>query len=434
MQDAKRNAAFLLAVLLAAGTQTANAAEDYSGTLPSDYVGTLTMWGWDDVYYKCITDAFRKKYPNVTFEYTPMVNTDAFQKYQTAIVAGTELPDVGWAVIESRAKIFELDMWEDLSAEPYNFDIDDCFPYLHKNLVNSKGEVCGIEQCVCPAGLAYRCDLAEKYLGTDDPDELAAMFPTWEAFIEKGEEVYEKSGGTVYMMRGSAEVMNIVREQGGIAWVEENTIQATKALKRSLELAVQFRDHHVCDDLEIWSTRWQESLGGDQHIFVGCATWMIPFRIVPNDQMGESLGHWRLMHIPEGNISWGGTTLGITRTCKDKRLAWEFIKFASLSTEGAKALNSINFMTSAVAPYEEAPEICTMTSPWFGEQDIGEIFMDILTSDLDNRQMWVDEAVVYDTMNLIVKALNEDDQMTAEDAFTLLVEELRLQLPDYTVE
>lgn len=420
-------------VLMHAGTVSAKAAEDYSEPLPSDYTGTLTMWGWDDPYYECMTTAFREKYPNVTFEYTPMVTADIFQKYQNTIVAGTPLPDVAWAVIDSRAKVYELDMWEDLSAEPYNFDMNDCFSYLHENLVNSRGEVCGIEQCVSPAGLAYRRDLALTYFGTDDPDELEAMFPTWEAFVEKGIEVYEKSGGEVHMMRGISDVKPFFIAQNGSAWVDGTVIQATKALKPVLELVVQFRDNHICDDLETWSTEWQKSISSDQYIFVGCATWMVPYRIIPNDPEGKELGHWGLMSVPEGNISWGGTTLGISKTCKDKRLAWEFIKFAALSVDGAKALNTINFMTSAIAPYEEAPEICTMTSPWFGDQDLGEIFLDGLTS-IEQRPMWVDEVVVDETLTLVLKALNEDPGLTAEEAFLLLVEELKLQLPEYTVE
>lgn len=409
------------------------AAEDYSQPLPSDYKGTLTMWGWDDPYYECITTAFQEKYPNVTFEYTPMVTADIFQKYQNTIVAGTPLPDVAWAVIDSRAKVFELDMWEDLSAEPYNFDMNDCFSYVHKNLVNSRGEVCGIEQCVCPSGLAYRRDLALEYFGTDDPEKLKSMFPTWEAFIEKGIEVYEKSGGEVYMMRSISDAKPFFSAQSGEAWVEGNTIQATKALKRIIELSVKFRDHNICDDLETWSTEWQKSISSDKYIFVGCATWMIPYRITPNDPEGETLGHWGLMSVPEGNISWGGTTLGISKTCKDKRLAWEFIKFATLSADGARALNKISFMTSAVAPYEDVPEICTMTSPWFGEQDLGEIFLDGLAS-IETRTMWVDEVVVDDTLNLILKALNEDPGLSADEAFVLFTEELKLQLPKYTIE
>ncbi|MDC7290542.1 extracellular solute-binding protein [Blautia schinkii] len=434
----KKTAAWLLTAAmttgLMGGTVTVSAAEDYSGELPQDYEGTLTMWGWDDTWYEAMTKAFNEKYPNVKFEYTPMANGDTLQKYQTAIASGTELPDIGWAIIDSRAKVFELDMWEDLSADPYNFDINEVYEFTHPKLVNSKGQVCGIENGLNPAGLAYRKDLAKEYLGTDDREELEAMFPTWEAFIEKGKEVYEKSGGEIHMLQGIADAQQFIREQDGKSWIEDGVIKVTDALQRSLELACELRDNNVVDKLEAWSPAWYASFGEGKHIFGGCATWSIPFNIVPNDPEGETTGHWGLMSAPEGNISWGGTTIGISKTCEDKRLAWEFVKFATLSTEGAEALNSIGFLTSAKKPYEEKPELKQMSSPWFGDQDLGAMFMDEIIPNIKTRPMNFDDNVIHETLNLITTALNNDRDMTAEDAIEQLKEELEMKLPDYTVE
>lgn len=434
----KKLSALTMAVLMAAGTMNVNLvmaeAEDYSGDLPSDYEGTLTMWGWDDTWFETVTAAFNEKYPNVKFEYTPMANGDTLQKYQTAIAAGTDLPDVAWAIVDSRAKVFELDMWEDLSAAPYNFDINDVYEYLHPKMVNSKGAVCGIEQCLSPAGLAYRKDLTLEYFGTDDRQELEEMFPTWEAFIEKGAEVYEKSGGKVYMLQGIADAQQFIREQGGKSWIEGDVIKATDTMQRSLELACELRDNHVCDKLEAWSPAWYASFGEDTHIFAGCATWSVPFNIIPNDPEGETTGHWGLMNAPEGNISWGGTTIGVSKTCKDKRLAWEFVKFATLSTEGAEALNTIGFLTTAKKPYEENPKLAEWKTPWFGEQDLGDMYLNEIVPNIQARPMNFDDNVVHETLNLVTTALNNDSSMTAEDAMNQLKEELEMRLPDYTVE
>lgn len=409
-------------------------SENYDEALPDDYEGTLTMWGWDDIYFKAVTEAFQKKYPNVKFEYTPVANGDLLQKYQTALATGTELPDIAWAIIDSRAKVFELDMWEPLDQAPYNFNIADVYEYLHPKMVNSKGEVCGIEQCLSPAGLAYRKDLTLEYFGTDDPKELEAMFPTWEAFIEKGEEVYDKSQGTVYMWPGVSDAQQFIREQEGKSWVEGDVIKATDTLTRSVELACEFRDKNIVDKLEAWTPAWYASFGEGTHIFAGCATWSVPFTIEPNDPEGENANHWGLMSAPEGNISWGGTTMGISKTCKDKRLAWEFIKFATLSTEGAEALNKVGFLTSALKPYEENPELKVFKSAWFGDQDLGDYFLNEIIPNIKSRGMNIDDNVVHETLNLITTAINNDRSMTAEQAMEQLKEELKTKLPDYTVE
>lgn len=408
-------------------------AEAYT-ELPSDYKGTLTMWGWDDNYYKTMTAAFQKKYPNVTFEYTPVANGDLLQKYQTALATGTELPDVAWSIVDSRAKVFELDMWEPLNQAPYNFDIQEVFDYLHPLMVNSKGDVCGIEQSISPAGIAYRKDLAKQYLGTDDREELEKMFPTWESFVEKGKEVYEKSGNKVYMWPGIADAQQFIREQSGLSWIDGNTIKATEALKKSLDLACQFRDNNVVDKLEAWTPAWYASFGEGNHIFAGCATWSVPFTIEPNDPDGKGADHWGLMNAPEGNISWGGTTLGISKNCKDKALAWEFVKFATLSTEGAEALNSMGNLTSAKKPYEEKPELKSYKSEWFGDQDLGKMFLEEIVPDIKVRPMNLDDNVIHETLNLITTSLNNDRSMTSDQALEQLKEELSMKLPDYTIE
>lgn len=400
---------------------------------PEDYKATLTAWGWDENYWKTVTAAFNQKYPNIKFEYTPMANGDSVQKYQTAIAAGTELPDIAWAIIDSRAKLFELDMWEPLNKAPYNFDINQVFDYLKPVMVNSKGDVCGIEQSVCPAGLAYRRDLAKQYLGTDDPVELAKMLPTWDAFIEKGKEVKEKSGGKVFMWPGMGDAEQFIREQDASPWVENGKIMATKSLKRTLDLIVRFRDAGIVDKLDAWSPAWYASYGEGKHMFAGCATWTSQFVIQPNDKDGKGQGHWGLMNVPEGNINWGGTTLGISKTCKDKEAAWEFVKFATLSKEGAEAIKTIGNFTSAKEPYKD-PNFASFKDEWFGGQDTGKFFIEQVVPQIKLRPMTIDDNVIHDAMILVTTALNSNSKMTSDEALKKLIEEIKTKLPDAQVE
>ena len=402
--------------------------------IPKDYEGTLTMWGWDEIYYDAVTEAFNEIYPNVTFEYTPVANGDLLQKYQTALATGTELPDIAWAIVDSRAKVYELDMWEALDEAPYNFDKSEVFDYLHPLMVNSQGQVCGIEQGINAAGIAFRRDLTMKYLGTDDPKELEAMLGSWTEFIKIGKQVYEDSNGEVYMWPGLGDAQHFIREQEGKSWFDGNTVNVTEAFERPLELAIEFRDTGIVDKLESWTPAWYASFGESKHMFAGCATWSVPFVIAANDPEGEKSGHWGLMNAPEGNISWGGTTLGISKTSDEKALAWEFIKFATLSTEGAKALNNIGFFTSAKAPYEEEVSLKSFKSPWFGDQDLGKYYLEEIVPNIKVRPMHIEDNVVHETLNLVSTTLINDKDMTADQALELLKEEIKMKLPDYEIE
>lgn len=402
----------------------------YDEPLPEDYEGTLTMWGWDEDYYRTVTEAFQKKYPNVEFVYTSVQHGELASKYATALIADGELPDIAWSIIDSRGEIFELDMWEPLEQEPYCFDISQVFDYLQPRMVNTKGNVCGIEQSLSPAGLAYRRDLAKKYLGTDDPGELEAMMPDWESFIEKGKEVYEKSGGEVYMCFSLGDLRQFFQEQQETAWAKDGEIDVEKTFGRTMDLVCRFRDEKVSDHLIAWTPTWNAAYREDSHIFTTCATWAVQFTIISNDPEGEKSGHWGLMSAPEGNVNLGGTTMGITRTCRDKRLAWEFLKFATLSTEGAEAINSIGLMTAAKKPYEENPGLKSYRSAWFGEQDVGMYYMDKIIPNIKTRPMTPEDGVIHDSQALILNVLNKDETVTAQEALEMLKTELEEELPD----
>lgn len=402
--------------------------------LPEDYQGTLTMWSWDEAYYQTVTQAFREKYPNVEFVYVPVEHKDLPMKYQMALVSGGELPDIGWSIIDSRGKVFELDMWEPLEQEPYNFDISQVYEYLHPRMVNSRGNVCGIEQSLSPAGLAYRRDLAREYLGTDEPDELEKMMPDWESFIEKGSEVYEKSGGSVYMMFSLGDARQFIQEQQEIPWSSGTEINVEKAFGRSIRLMERFRDANVSDSLIAWTPAWNKAFSEDGHIFTTCASWAIKFTIESHDTKGEETGHWGMMGAPEGNVSLGGTAMGITKTCKDKRLAWEFLKFATLSAEGARAINSMGLMTAAKQPYEEDPGLKSYKSAWFGGQDVGIYYMDKIIPNIKTRTMTAADGNIHRCLSLAVDVMNEDRSVTGEEALSELKEELKEELPDYTVK
>ena len=114
------------------------------------------------------------------------------------------------------------------------------------------------------------------------------------------------------------------------------------------------------------------------------------------------------MSAPEGNANWGGTSMGITKTCKDKRLAWEFLKFATLSTEGARTLNSMGLMTTAKKPYEEDPSLKSYNSRWFGNQDLGIYYMDHIIPNIKTRALTPQDGMIHDSLSLVLNALNQD--------------------------
>lgn len=392
----------------------------YDEPLPQEYEGTLTMWGWDEAYYTTITQAFQEKYPNVKFEYTGVEGRNLLQKYEIALISGKELPDIAWAMIDYRGKMYELDMWEALDEEPYQVSLSQVYEYLHPRMINSKGKICGIEQSLSPVGLMYRKDLAREYLGTDDPEELEEMLSDWSSFVKKGEEVQKKSKGEVYILFGSNDILQIVQSQQQKIWMTGDRINVEKNFRNTLELMCQFRDKKIADGTVAY---WRQAFREKKHIFTPCTFWSV--KLMEKDRLSEEdKGQWGLMHIPEGSVSWGGTAMGITKSCKDKRLAWEFLKFATLSTEGAYALNTIGLMTTAKQPYQEEPMLASYKSKLFGEQDIGIYFMEEIVPDIEGKALKKEDMIIQQRMDLILSVIANDSAVSADDAVQMLKTEL----------
>ena len=61
--------------------------------------------------------------------------------------------------------------------------------------------------------------------------------PTWEAFIQKGKEVYEKSNGEVYMWFSLEDIRQFTQEQSDTAWVSDGKIDVKNVFDRSISLA-----------------------------------------------------------------------------------------------------------------------------------------------------------------------------------------------------
>ncbi|WP_199619834.1 ABC transporter substrate-binding protein [Paenibacillus alkalitolerans] len=397
---------------------------------PEDYAGTITLWGWDQNYYDTTFKEFNKTYPNIKLEVTNVAARDYLQKLQTTIASGGELPDLLVGEMGWRGKAFNLNVWENLEAAPYNFDKSLVFDYLHPLTSNPKGEIVGIEQSVTPAAFAYRRDLAKEYFGTDDPKELEAMFPTWDALIEKGKEVKEKSGGKVFMFASTGDLYNLFLGQNQTPLLQDGALNVTGRVKIALESIIKIRDAGIVDKLEQWSPQWNASFAGGQHIFYPSANWSPQFVIKTNDKDGS--GRWGLMIPPEGPFSWGGTVFGINKDSKNKELAWKYIEWLLLTKEGAEISKTLNFFVPLKSVYED-PQFSSVVDPFFAGQDVGKFWMEDVVPKISLPKISEYDSILTPSVKVALNVLNSDKNATLDDVLPKLIEEIKAKVPGIEV-
>lgn len=317
----KRKWALLMAGVMAFGmAMTGSAAEAETNT---DLSGTLEVWGWTtDPEYQI--EAFEKAYPNVTVNYT-MIGTDYDTKMQTIVDNRTEGPDVFYADVKTVKNYIESDAWETLTDDPYNIDVSDSEDYTVKLGSDSDGNVKALSYQATPGGFWYKRDLAKKYLGTDDPDEISEMLSTTEGMLDVAEKLKAGSNGETHMFASYKDLWQFANYgMRSLAWVDGDKFQMDDYIPEFFDLAKTVRDNDYDAKIDTWSEAWYASCADDSVFGYAEPTWGLQYVI----QTGapDSEGNWGIASMPAAYFN-GGSYLGVYQESQNKELAAEYVKF-----------------------------------------------------------------------------------------------------------
>lgn len=399
-----------------------------STTADQELSGEVTLWTWVSEFPN-MTEEFNKKYPNIKIKVVNVASEDMVTKLQTTIASGGELPDVVQIERTEKPLIYAMDILDNLEQPPYNADRSLIFDYDQVSF-SKDGHLVSIPLDISVTGLAYIKDLTKQYFGTDDPEQLEALFPDWDTFIEKGKEVVAASGGEVKMLASLADAYIFVKGQRSGPFFDGDKLNSD-VLEEVMTELVRLRDSGIVDVLDQWSPAWQASFAQDKYVFYPSAAWVPMYVIGPNDP--SETPRWGLMAAPEGGLIWGGSSLGIPKDAKNKELAWKWIEFGFLSQEGAEAMKLDGVFTHYKPAYDD-PEFTSLTWPNFGDQDIGEkFFKDIneQTTDISENEH---DVVLDEVMNLILQTLAKDESFGVEEAVNKVKEELKAKVSDIIIE
>lgn len=224
-----------------------------------------------------------------------------------------------------------------------------------------------------PGCWQIRADLAEEYLGTTDPDELQAMFATWDDVVAVSESVNEASGGKVKLLSGADDLKYVFCNGARTsAWYDENdTIVIDPAIEDYLNVAAELNG--LTFDVGMWSTEWATLKDGDgveteaAIAFTGCpwySYWCL------TDTWNDNA---ILIQGPQA-FYWGGTGLAATADCSDAELAYKILYYCTCDTQAMIDINTANGdyvnNAEAIAYIQENGSGTTSTFSTYNDQDI----------------------------------------------------------------
>jgi len=413
--------------------QQSGASAEETSSASGDEI-TLTIWDWDEAHLTHMTQLYQQNNPNVKFETLSVMPPDFMQKLQSALAADMDVPDIILGELLYRGRLFELGILEDLSQAPYNVNRNDMFEFAVQLQTGPNGELLGVEQQICPSGFAYRRDLAREYFGTDDPDEIAALIPTWDAFIEQGRSVAEQSGGSVHIFPGiSVMVFETLKGQKPSSYIQDNQINLTQRYLPMFELAVRMNQANILGNQERETPALNSGFAEGSFIFFPTPPWAAKWNIAASDPDGS--GNWGLTKAPEGGFTRGGTSVSIYSGSPHKEAAWDYIQFVYADGDGVReAFEQFGFMTGFKAPYQDANSYFFTTpgafDEFFGGQNLAKYFINEITVETEGQIQTRHESNVQNALLAVVAQMANDKSITAEQALELLKQETATMIPE----
>lgn len=415
------------------GTQKEDVQKDRTSA-PKEETAKVTMWAWFDK--SKLIPAFQESYPDVEVEFVKFNSSaDVATKVQMAVASGGELPDIVAVSYNEMGTMWGLDIWEDLSAEPYNLKPEIFVPSLLPMMTDPSGRLVGICEKPGITGIGYKRELAREYFGTDDPEEMEKIFSSYDTFIEKGKEVRDKSNGTVFMFPTVREVFDLVYLSGKEPYLNNDTVNLEEA-RRAFEFVLEMKKEGLVDTMEFEGPAHDNSLIQKNHIFGMMPAYFPTFKIKNIDK--DKTVKWGLMTPPEGGVNAASNAWAIPKAAKNKAAAFKWLNWFAVSDEGTQAVRDIWPTFSPVKKRYEEPGFYSMKDEWFAGQDIFKKFSDMT---LNTKGLSPEYSkylsTVQEQVNIALKTINaskDGSDINLDELFEKMEEQITIKETDIKIQ
>lgn len=451
MKKSKKVLALLVCIFMTAGSLTACMFDKDSGSnsgndqeaspvvnngdntnegtkSPADYKGEIAFWHFNSSEGPKIVEAFNKLYPNIKVKLTIVSDRDSqYQnKLTSAIRAGTGVPDVFVAESAFAKRLVEMpDAFADLTERAKDV-ASKMIPFTVQVGTDKNGVLKALSHQAAPGAIAYKKPVAKKYLGTDDPGEIAKMLSSEEKMIETAKTLKEKSGGKVSLFPTWEEPKKMYLGARSQGWVVDNKLNIDNKVMELVDFAKTLRDNKYEAALTQWTPGWASAIANDEKAMVwACPPWGVPWIINANDTKAANGGRWGITTAPF-NYFWGGTWMGIYSKSQQKDLAWEFVKFFTANKDTLKkwALDNQDFPNNLDIIAEGAPSDSKVVGTnlfKFYQPFVKDINGDVLTQYDDIIERTFDDVMTsylagkYKTKDDMIKAFKDKVKSNLKD-------------------
>lgn len=365
--------------------------EEASTTVSGDAKAedAFVIWAWNDDFIT-LQNLLIEDHPEMKdrIVFVNAGGSDMYQDKLDEVLAdeSNELyPDIMLLEVDYVQKYVESDLLLDVNELGISADdMANMYEYNVQLGSDNSGAVRALFWQATPGSFQVRADLAEKYLGTTDPDELyEKYFSSFEKILATAEEVYEASGGKTRLFSGYSELYRVFTNSAReVGWYDENDmICVDESMYEYMDIAKAMYEKNLSFNSSQWDSTWYGNMDGDGEnteaaiAYCGCP-WFTYFCL------GEAWeGNTILVKTPV-EFYWGGTGLAATAGCADRELAALILKSCTCDTDFMIRVNHENgdYMNNkAVIDYllaDDAAKEESNSEMMYGDQHLIEFYKD----------------------------------------------------------
>nr|WP_208382427.1 ABC transporter substrate-binding protein [Microbacterium ulmi] len=234
---------------------------------------------------------------------------------------------------------------------------------------DADGNLVGYGTDIGPQAVCYRSDLFAAAGLPTDREEVAGLFPTWDAFFDVADQ-YKAATGQPFIDSANSVLQGLVN-QLEVAYEEpDGTIVATENpdIKAAYETVVD-RAIPVSAYAGQWSDDWNASMASGEFAAMLCPPWMLG--IISGN--APDVTGWDVADaFPEGGGNWGGSYLVVPANGKNVEAASTLADWLTAPEQQVKTFGNAGQFPSAIEA-QKSSDILDSTNEYFNNAPTGQI-------------------------------------------------------------
>jgi cellobiose transport system substrate-binding protein len=321
---------------------------------------------------RSLYDAYEKAHPNVTIEENRSDFGAHHQNLQARLTAGSGAADL---------EVIEVGQVSGYIGQPdkfVNFKDEgvDTAQWTDSTVQRAStpdgGTLIGLPTDIGGLAMCYRTDLFAKAGLPTKRDEVSALWPTWQDYVDVGDTFVEKVPKVKWFDAGGHVFLGVLGNDKETFYDSDGEliVESNDAVRDAWDLTVSAIEHKQSAALAEFSPEWNTGFQQGQFATITCPAWMMGY-IQANAP--DTKGKWDIATIPGGSGNWGGSYVTVPSQGKHIDAAVELAKWLTAPEQNVEIFKSIGNFPSQKSTWSQ-PEVADFTSEFFNNAPAGKIF------------------------------------------------------------